>query len=59
MNYTVKMSEEAENNLKAVIEYISIEKFDNAIEDEDLDEKLKKYADEFAPYILYPQHYKF
>lgn len=25
MNYTVKMSEEAENNLKAVIEYISIE----------------------------------
>ena len=24
MNYTVKMSEEAENNLKAVIEYISI-----------------------------------
>lgn len=41
------------------IEYISIEKFDKAIEDEDLDEKLKKYADEFAPYILYPQHYKF
>ena len=25
MNYTVKMSEEAEDNLKAVIEYISIE----------------------------------
>ena len=24
MNYTVKMSEEAENNLKAVIEYLSL-----------------------------------
>ena len=31
----------------------------NTIEDKDLDAKLKKYADELAPYIIYPQHYKF
>ena len=41
------------------IDYISIEKFDKIIEDKDLDAKLKKYADELAPYIIYPQHYKF
>lgn len=41
------------------IDFISIEKFNLAIEDENLDEKLKNYAKEFAPYIIYPKDYKY
>ena len=41
------------------VDFISIEKFNMAINDHDLDEKLQKYAQSFAPYIIYPDGYKF
>lgn len=41
------------------IDFISIEKFNMAIKDSDLDNKLKQYAQELAPYIIYPNNYKF
>lgn len=41
------------------IDYISIEKFENAIKDKNLDKKLKEYAEIFANYIQYPANYEF
>lgn len=43
------------------IEYISIEKFDNIMNDKEfnLDDKLKKYAKELSAYIDYPINYSF
>lgn len=41
------------------IDYISIEKFENAIKDKNLDKKLKEYAESFANYIQYPANYEF
>ena len=43
------------------IDYISIENFDNIANDKkfNLDEKLKRYTEELAPYIQYPENYVF
>lgn len=41
------------------VDYISVEKFEKNIKDEELDNKLKKYAEAFAPYIVYPHNYTF
>lgn len=41
------------------IDFISVEKFNMAVNDKDLDNKLKDYAKELAPYIIYPANYKF
>ena len=41
------------------IDYISVEKFENNAKDKDLDFRLKDYTSALAPYIVYPQNYKF
>jgi hypothetical protein len=41
------------------IDYISVEKFENNARAKDLDVRLKSYTESLAPYIVYPQNYKF
>ena len=41
------------------IDYISVEKFENNARAKDLDTRLKSYTESLAPYIVYPQNYKF
>lgn len=49
------------NKLDGVLclDYFSMEDFEKAIKMEKFDEKLYKSADTFAPYIIYPEDYKF
>lgn len=41
------------------IDYIHQEKFSSILSMPNIDEKLKKYSEELAPFIVYPKNYKF